>query len=281
MTGRPPRSLNRRLLASVLLVSVAYWVAIALLTMRDNAGEIDELFDRQLAQTALALLRVADPDEVEPSALGDAAGSASAADALSTWAELPQRLDALRAARHAAASSADEGAGDAGADRAASSARRGPPPDGRPLRYQVWTSGGELLLRSPNAPAHALAQADGFTESTEADGRIWRVYALRDQHGDFRVVVAEDRALRERMYRAYATRASEFGQAEWNNGPLIERILELRAEEARLLGFANYAELSLTPKMADSPAQVAAFLRASAPPAPDAPAALRAAEAGA
>ncbi len=72
---------------------------------------------------------------------------------------------------------------------------------------------------------------------------------------------ADDRDLRYRMYRAYATRASEFGKPEWDNGPLIERILELRAEEARLLGFANYAELSLTPKMADSPAQVAAFLR--------------------
>jgi len=72
---------------------------------------------------------------------------------------------------------------------------------------------------------------------------------------------ADDRALRARMYRAYATRAAEFGKPEWNNGPLIDRILALRAEEAALLGFANYAELSLTPKMADSPAQVAAFLR--------------------
>lgn len=72
---------------------------------------------------------------------------------------------------------------------------------------------------------------------------------------------ADDRGLRERMYRAYATRASEFGKAEWNNGPLIDRILALRAEEAALLGFASYAEVSLAPKMADSPAQVAAFLR--------------------
>ena len=72
---------------------------------------------------------------------------------------------------------------------------------------------------------------------------------------------ADDRALRERMYRAYATRASEQGSPEWNNGPLIDQILALRAEEARLLGFTNYAEVSLAPKMADSPLQVAAFLR--------------------
>ena len=67
------------------------------------------------------------------------------------------------------------------------------------------------------------------------------------------------------MYRAYATRAAEFAdgssRSEWNNGPLIDRILALRAEEARMLGYANYAEVSLATKMADSPAQVAAFLR--------------------
>jgi oligopeptidase A len=63
------------------------------------------------------------------------------------------------------------------------------------------------------------------------------------------------------MYRAYATRASEFGKAEWDNGPLIGRILALRDEEARMLGYTSYAEVSLATKMADTPAQVAAFLR--------------------
>jgi oligopeptidase A len=72
---------------------------------------------------------------------------------------------------------------------------------------------------------------------------------------------AENRELRARMYRAYATRASEFGKAEWDNGPLIGRMLKLRAEEAAMLGYPNYAEVSLVPKMADSTVQVAAFLR--------------------
>ncbi len=72
---------------------------------------------------------------------------------------------------------------------------------------------------------------------------------------------AENRDLRARMYRAYATRASEFGKAEWDNGPLIGRMLRLRAEEAAMLGYPNYAEVSLVPKMADSTVQVAAFLR--------------------
>jgi len=72
---------------------------------------------------------------------------------------------------------------------------------------------------------------------------------------------ATDRDLRARMYRAYATRASEQGNTEWDNGPLIGKILALRAEEARLLGYANYSEVSLVPKMASTPAEVAAFLR--------------------
>jgi oligopeptidase A len=72
---------------------------------------------------------------------------------------------------------------------------------------------------------------------------------------------AEDRALRYEVYRANATRASEFGAPEWDNTPLIVRILRLRREAARLLGYANYAEVSLVPKMARTPAQVIAFLR--------------------
>ncbi len=72
---------------------------------------------------------------------------------------------------------------------------------------------------------------------------------------------ADNRDLRARMYRAYGTRASEHGPAELDNGPLIGRILALRAEEASMLGYANFAEVSLVPKMAESPEQAISFLR--------------------
>ena len=72
---------------------------------------------------------------------------------------------------------------------------------------------------------------------------------------------ADNRELREKMYRAYATRGSEFGKAEWDNTPLMDEIIALRAEEATLLGFANYGELSLAAKMAETPQQVANFMR--------------------
>ncbi|MCX7169707.1 MAG: M3 family metallopeptidase [Proteobacteria bacterium] len=72
---------------------------------------------------------------------------------------------------------------------------------------------------------------------------------------------ADNRELRARIYRAYAIRASEQGRAELDNSPLIDKILKLHSEEAQLLGYANYAEVSLVPKMAESPGQVAGFLR--------------------
>ncbi len=72
---------------------------------------------------------------------------------------------------------------------------------------------------------------------------------------------ASDRSLREQLYRAYATRASELGPAERDNGPLMTELLQLRHEEALLLGQPSYGHLSLVPKMAESPAQVLGFLR--------------------
>ncbi|HEX7888558.1 MAG TPA: M3 family metallopeptidase [Ramlibacter sp.] len=69
------------------------------------------------------------------------------------------------------------------------------------------------------------------------------------------------RTLRERLYRAYVTRASDQGDPKFDNSALIREILALRQEEAKLLGYANFAEVSVVPKMAESPKQVVQFLR--------------------
>jgi oligopeptidase A len=69
------------------------------------------------------------------------------------------------------------------------------------------------------------------------------------------------RGLRERLYRAYVTRASDQGDPRFDNSALIRDILALRKEEAQLLGFRNFAEASVVPKMAESPEQVIKFLR--------------------
>ncbi len=73
---------------------------------------------------------------------------------------------------------------------------------------------------------------------------------------------ADSRDLRREMYTAYATRASDQGPHahQWNNSEIMESILALRYEAARLLNFANYADYSLATKMADSPARVISFL---------------------
>jgi len=72
---------------------------------------------------------------------------------------------------------------------------------------------------------------------------------------------AEDRSLRETLYRAYVTRASALSDPALDNGPIIAETLALRAEEARLLGYPSFADVSLVSKMAESPQHVITFLR--------------------
>ena len=72
---------------------------------------------------------------------------------------------------------------------------------------------------------------------------------------------AKSSALREKLYRAYVTRASEFGDPALDNTELIREILALRQEEAKLLGYPNFGELSIVPKMAESAGEVIRFLR--------------------
>jgi len=107
-------------------------------------------------------------------------------------------------------------------------------------------------------PADVLAAA---RDAAEQDGRLgWKLtlhmpcYQPVLQHAD-------DRRLRETLHRALVTRASELGKPEWDNTAIIGRILDLRREAARLLGYRNFAEVSLVPKMARSPDEVLAFLR--------------------
>jgi oligopeptidase A len=75
---------------------------------------------------------------------------------------------------------------------------------------------------------------------------------------------ADNAALREQLYKAHVTRASDQAPENakhFDNTPLMQEILALRQEEARLLGFDNYAQASVVPKMAESPEKVIGFLR--------------------
>lgn len=97
--------------------------------------------------------------------------------------------------------------------------------------------------------------------SAEKDGKTGWKFTLQAPSYIPVMQYAAFHPLRELLYRAYVTRASELGaDMKWDNTGLINRILQLRAETASLLGFANYAEVSLAAKMAESPDEVIAFL---------------------
>jgi len=106
-------------------------------------------------------------------------------------------------------------------------------------------------------PEDVLAAA---REAAAKDGRDgWKLTLQMPCYMPF-MQYADHHALRERMYRGFFTRASDLGPAPWDNTDNIHRILELREECARLLGYASYAEVSLASKMAGTPREVLAFL---------------------
>ena len=136
---------------------------------------------------------------------------------------------------------------------------------------QLATKFSENLLDATNAfalhvedrdalagiPADVIAAARAAADKEAKPG--WKFGLQAPSYLPF-MQYAQRRELREQMYRAYVTRASEFGKPELDNTPLITRILRLHHEAARLLGYANHAEVSLVPKMARTPQQVLDFL---------------------
>jgi len=127
------------------------------------------------------------------------------------------------------------------------------------------------LLDATNAFAHYVAAPEELTgipedvleaaqEAARQDGKEGWKFTLQMPSYLPVMQYADNRTLRELMYRAYVTRAAEFGNPEWNNTPIIEQILKLRRRLAHLLGYESFAQVSLEPKMAESPAQVLSFL---------------------
>jgi oligopeptidase A len=124
---------------------------------------------------------------------------------------------------------------------------------------QAWSKHvtDESLLAGMTESARSAARAKA--EAKQLDG--W-LLTLDFPSYDAVITYAENRALREEIYAAFATRASDQGPlaGQHDNSPLMTEILDLRREQAQLLGYRNYAELSLATKMADSPDEVEGFL---------------------
>jgi oligopeptidase A len=106
-------------------------------------------------------------------------------------------------------------------------------------------------------PPEVSQRAEANAREQKLDG--WRL-TLDSPTYQSVMAHADSDELRELYYRAWVTRASEAGNSAWDNSPLIEEILALRQRAAELLGFGNYAALSLARKMARSEQQVLEFL---------------------
>lgn len=142
--------------------------------------------------------------------------------------------------------------------------------------FALYFANGAQLAGQQDAPSDESTAADfthdsaisGLTEealamfaaAAEAEGKKGYKIGLQMPHYLAVMQYAHNRELRRQLYHAYSTRASELDEAKWDNTANINRILQIAAHEAHLLGFNNYAELSLATKMADTPAQVLTFL---------------------
>ncbi len=139
---------------------------------------------------------------------------------------------------------------------------------------QLSTQFANNLLDATNAWSLDIEDESRLAGLPESARGMFREAAERAEQAGWRITLhmpsflavmthAEDRGLRETLYEAFVTRASDVGPhaGQWNNGPVMDRILVIRHELAQLLGFENYAQRSLETKMAGDPAEVLTFLQ--------------------
>jgi oligopeptidase A len=124
---------------------------------------------------------------------------------------------------------------------------------------QSWSAHVVYQTRLLGIPGHVC---DAAAQKAKEENKEGWLFSL-----DFPVYhavqsYAQDQSLREQMYRAYVTRASDAGPqaGQHDNGPVIEEILKKRQSKAKLLGFKTYADYALETKMAATPKQVIDFL---------------------
>jgi len=125
---------------------------------------------------------------------------------------------------------------------------------------QAWNKQVSDVSELSGVPENALALMKQAAKNKELDG-----YLLTLEMPCYRAVIVhcDNRRLREELYMVYGTRATEFGPgaAEFDNSGIVPRLLNARRKLADILGFKNYAELSTSKKMAESPEQIISFLR--------------------
>jgi oligopeptidase A len=122
----------------------------------------------------------------------------------------------------------------------------------------AWSRQVESVSDLAGLPSAVIERARA---AAEAAGKTGWLFTLDAPNYQAVLTHAENRDLRHDFYKAWVTRASEQGAAQWDNSALMEDILGLRHQIAQVVGFASFAEYSLATKMARDPDEVLEFLR--------------------
>jgi two-component system sensor histidine kinase QseC len=183
-------------MVTLIAASIGYWLVVVGIMISHSVNEAYELFDSHLAQTALALLRVTDPDETDPVGIPKQSETPDMTEIFGQWRDFHQRL---RQSKNVIGDEPTAPPIIVPAD--SGSLHRLYDEYERRLRYQIWSGDGQLLLRSANAPTAVLTAQDGFSETTDTDGITWRHFGVWDQHHSFRVLVAEAHYVRNSLLR--------------------------------------------------------------------------------
>jgi two-component system sensor histidine kinase QseC len=192
-------SLRHRVLTGLFVATIGYWSIIATLTVEDNMNEVHELYDIHLAHTALALLRVNDPERDAATPVIGEAATGTIKQLFQQWPDLPQHVTPglpLLPATEPPHTSSGLGISNQIVERNVD--------HGLTLRYQLWRSDGFLMFQSINAPRSPITEKLGFSKYTDADGKVWRNYSIWDAKHQVRAVVSEGNDDRMQLVRSIA-----------------------------------------------------------------------------
>lgn len=192
-------SLRRRLLISLFAASCIYWSLVAVFTLKQNLRELNELYDIHLSHTALALLRITEPDP----AVSHHDPTETILQLFQKWPDLPQSVTPGHFLATQPAQPPLESAPVIDASVVRKNIQHG-----MNMRYQLWRNG-ELVFRSANAPQAPMTKSIGFSFGTDEDGKAWRTYSIRDSSETLLAMVSERQDDRNELVRGIVVLATD------------------------------------------------------------------------
>jgi two-component system sensor histidine kinase QseC len=176
-----------------------YWSIIAVLALKQNLREVHELYDIHLSHTALALLRISEPDPK----VSHHDPTETILQLFQKWPDLPQSVTP----GHFQAAEAASKPLDSSVVVDEEAVRRNIQ-HGMNMRYQLWRNG-DLVFRSANAPQSPMSNRIGFSFGTDEDGKAWRTYSIRDPSATLLAIVSERQDERNELVRGIAVLSTD------------------------------------------------------------------------